>query len=190
MLKSRFFVWSILRYRLCFKQAKCHLSPKLQLRYLLLAKLGIYFPCCNDCKVEKVYEQGLVPFFPHIVGQYDSSKRPIRLTPPILLLYELMRCGCVTSLAPLFILPLTFAHRFIVFSAICDVYDRVVVPFRNVYLSITAIIVCASFLLPKLFCFEQVVCSPLLFCRMAPVARTLFSANSIIRWSLVRKLSK
>ena len=29
----------------------------------MLAKSAIYFPCCNNCNVEKVYEQGPVPFF-------------------------------------------------------------------------------------------------------------------------------
>ena len=157
-----FFVRSISGFLLCFKQAKSHLSPKLQVRYLLLAKSAIYSPCCNDCNVEKVYDQGPIPFFPFIVGQYDFSKRLFRLSPPILLLYELMRCGCVTSLALLFILRLTFAYRFMIFPVICDIYDRVVVPFRNVYLFITAVITCASFFLPKLFALNKLLFSP--FC--------------------------
>ena len=160
--KFSFFVWFISGLLLCFKQAKSYLSPKLQVRYFFLAKSAIYSPCCNDCNVEKVYKQGTVPFFPRIVGRYDFSKRSIKLTPPILLLYELMRCGCVTSLASPFILRLTFAHNFVIFPVICDIYDRVVVPFRNVYLSITAVIVCAFFF--EALWFEQVVCSPLLFC--------------------------
>ena len=100
--KLSFSVWFISGLLLCFKQAKSHLSPKLQVRYLLLAKSAIHFPCCKECNVDKVYEQGPVPFFPLMVGQYDSSKRSIRLTPPILSLHELMRCGCVTCLAPYF----------------------------------------------------------------------------------------
>ena len=54
--------------------------------------------------VEKVYEQGPVPFFPRIVGRYDSSQRSIRSTPPIPLLYEPMRWGYMTFLAPASIL--------------------------------------------------------------------------------------
>ena len=155
--KFSFSVCSISGFLLRFKQAKSHLSPKLLVRYLLLAKSAIYSLCCNDYNVEKVYEQRPIPFFPRINGRYDSSKRSITLTPPVLLLYKLMRRGCVTSLAPPFILRLIFAHKYIIFTVIGDIYHRVVVPFRNVYLSITAVIACASFFLPKLFALNKLL---------------------------------
>ena len=46
--------------------------------------------------------------------------------------------------------PLYFAHRFMSFPVTCNIYNRVVMPFSNIYFFITAVIVCASFLLLKL----------------------------------------
>ena len=65
--KFRFTFWSISGFLIYFKEAKGHLSLKLQMRYLLLANLAIYPPFCNDSNIEKVYEQGPVPFFFHIL---------------------------------------------------------------------------------------------------------------------------
>ena len=68
----------------------------------------------------------------------------------------------MTPLAPPAILRLAFAHRFMIFLVICDIYDRVVVPFRNVYFFIAAVIVCASFFVPKLFVLNKLFVRP--FC--------------------------
>ena len=146
--KFSFTVWSTLEFLICFKQARSHQSPKLSVRYLLLAKSAIYHPYCNNCSVEKVYAQDPIPFFSRIIWRYDYSKRSIRSTQPIPLLCEPMRCGCVTS-------PPYFAHRFMIFPVTCVIYDRVVVQF-----SFTAVIVCASFFLLNLFALNKLfVCT-------------------------------
>ena len=132
--KLSFTFWYTVGFLICLKQARSHRSPKLPVRYLLPAKSAIYPPYCNACSVEKVYEHDPIPFLPRIVGPYDCSKRSIRSTPLIPLFYKPMRCGCVTSLAPPFIIRLTFAHRLMSFPVTCDIYNRVVVPFCIVYL--------------------------------------------------------
>ena len=170
--KFSFSVWSILGFLFCFKPAKSHLSPKLQVRYLFLAKSAILFlqslqyilHAATTVTLRKFTNRVQHHFFPRIVGRYDSSKRSIRITAPILLLYELMRCSCVTSLAPSFLLHLTFVHRFMIFPVICNIYDRIVGLFCNAYLSITAVIVCTSFFLPKLFALNKLFVRP--FCSL------------------------
>ena len=95
--------------------------------------------------------------------------------------------------------PPYFAHRFMSFPVTWEIYDRVAMPFSNVYFSIVlyyyifsyfvlfVVIVCASFLLLKLFVlnklFVRTFCSSLFaLSRMISVASMLFSANSVIRW--------
>ena len=52
-------------------------------------------------------------------------------------------------------------------------------PFSNVYFSITAVIVCASFLLLKLFVLNKLfICTFVLFFRMVPVSHMLLLASS------------
>ena len=99
--KFSFTVWSI------SGQANGHPVSDTPGKIPSACQVGNIAPCCNDCNVEKVYEQGPVPFFSRIVGRYDSSKQSIRSRTPIPLLYKPIRCVCVTSLAPLLILRLT-----------------------------------------------------------------------------------
>ena len=61
---------------------------------------------------------------------------------------EIRLCGFFSSS---FYPPFYFAHRFRIFPVTCDIYNRVVIPFSNVYFSITAVIVYAFFLVLKLF---------------------------------------
>ena len=132
------------------------ISRPVEIQLYHVVYFGVEKCCCNNCSVEKVYEQGPVPFFFHVsLGDLKPAKGPSDHT-FVIRTIEIWLCDFFSSS---FYPPPYFAHRFMNFPVTCDIYDRAV-PFCVVYLCITAVIVYAFFFLLKLFALNKLfVCT-------------------------------
>ena len=180
--KFSFTFRSILGLLICFKQAKSRQLPKLQMRYLLLAKSVIYPPRCQHCNIEKVYEQGSVQFFSTYRWMISFQQTVHQINTANIFVIRTKEMWLCDIFSSSFYYPPYFAHRFISFELLAIFTTDLSCHFSMYTFPNCSNCMCLFFPL-KLFVLNKwCVCTFCFVFLYGSCDSHAFSGNSVIRW--------